>query len=291
VFIILPTESVKSLNQNIVNNRLQKDLIINEILKFKKPIPFLNKNLILGSLLFIFLGSLIIWTIFFSNFNDDSFNDNSLNSGYEIYNLKGDVVDTWLSWKIPENTIFHVHLADSQYVDEERIDVIKQVVMSSEFYDSDNKEVHEESIDHKRYYLGWTGALNSISADTQFPLPNEIHFHTSDNGDGNIIINLKKNSHPDGYAGFTKSITDESNNQILKSVITIFDIDNLSNSDLKSIVRHELGHGFGLAHSTDPEDLMYPTIRTAYPFISPCVIDAMTDLYDGSKNSVVICNT
>ncbi|MCL4416677.1 MAG: M10 family metallopeptidase domain-containing protein, partial [Actinobacteria bacterium] len=33
----------------------------------------------------------------------------------------------------------------------------------------------------------------------------------------------------------------------------------LDKVDFRNILRHELGHAFGLGHSNDPGDLMYPT--------------------------------
>lgn len=95
--------------------------------------------------------------------------------------------------------------------------------------------------------------------------------------------------HDDGYSGFTKSIADESQNQILKSEITIYEVDKLSNAQFEAILRHELGHALGLAYSTAPEDLMHPTIETEFPYISGCNIDAIVSLYDGGKKSEVIC--
>ncbi|MCE9651707.1 MAG: matrixin family metalloprotease [Nitrosarchaeum sp.] len=67
-------------------------------------------------------------------------------------------------------------------------------------------------------------------------------------------------------------------------------MDKLSKAQFETILRHELGHAFGLAHSTAPEDLMFPTIETDYPYISDCDIDAVILLYDGGKKSEVTCD-
>ncbi|MFQ5476959.1 MAG: matrixin family metalloprotease [Nitrosopumilus sp.] len=55
------------------------------------------------------------------------------------------------------------------------------------------------------------------------------------------------------------------------------------------MVRHELGHSFGLAHSTAPEDLMAPMIVTEFPYISDCDLDAIIFLYNGGESGQVVC--
>lgn len=271
---------------------MQEELLANEILKPKKLIQIsISKFIIRCSILSLIITVFVFLLIFFVNYNQESIDEDSLQSGYRIYNLKGDIVNTWISWKIPEGTLFHIHLSESPYTTEERIDAILQVMMSDELISISNKELHKAPVGDVDYYLGWNGALNSIDAATKFPIPKEIHAHINDKRDGNVTINLKKEPHPEGYAGFTKSIADETNNQILKSEITIYDIENLSIPNLKTILRHELGHAFGLAHSTDPDDLMHPIILTGYPFISPCVISSITELYDGSQKTEVVCET
>ena len=62
-------------------------------------------------------------------------------------------------------------------------------------------------------------------------------------------------------------------------------------SALETVTRHELGHALGLAHSTDPEDLMYPIIETNFPYASECDVDAMISLYDGGNTSEVVCES
>ena len=66
-------------------------------------------------------------------------------------------------------------------------------------------------------------------------------------------------------------------------------MNNLSESQLSTIMRHEMGHAMGLAHSTAPEDLMYPVIETNFPYISECDISAIAALYNGEIQGQVVC--
>ncbi len=224
-------------------------------------------------------------------FDDELYhNTENLKSGYVIQNLKGDIIDTWISWNKQGDDLFHIHLQNSPEVTDSLKQLVIDVMMSQESLLIDDSNLQKgpkgsESV----YYLGWSGALNSIDKETERDIPKKLHFHVTDKGEGDVIIHLKTYVNSDGYSGFTQSFVDEQNNQILKSSITIYDVDALSTEGFKTILRHELGHAFGLAHSTASEDLMYPTIATPYPYISDCTLDALTELYDGSQQSKVIC--
>ncbi len=212
-----------------------------------------------------------------------------MKSGYVIQNLKGDTIDTWLSWKLPQGTSLVVNIVNSELVSPEKLSAIKDSIISDEVIALDDSLLHKGpkgSI--SVYYKGWGGALKNISnKPTQFYLPHKMDIIESTKGEGSVLIMLTDVENADGYTGYTKSISDQ--NQILKSTITIYNADALDANQLGIITRHEFGHALGLAHSTAPEDLMAPIIKTDYPYISECDLDALLKLYDGSKKSQVIC--
>lgn len=211
-------------------------------------------------------------------------------SGYIIQNLKGDTIDTWLSWRLTEGDIIHINVLDvSRYP--EKTELIRDIILSTESIDIDDSLLHKGPKGQtSTYFIGWKGALEKSSEiSTLFYIPSNLEVVKSSIGVGDITIRLTNTQSGDGYSGFTKSIVDETQNQILKSEITIFEVDTLSDVQFSIILRHEFGHALGLAHSSDPDDLMHPTITTNYPYISECDVDAITFLYDGGKSSQVIC--
>ena len=213
-----------------------------------------------------------------------------IKSSYLIENLRGDTIDTWLSWRLVKDDILHIIIVNSDKYPE-KVEIIKNTIQSTESIEIDDSLLHKGPPGvTSTYYLGWKGALEEASGtSTKFFIPKNLEVLESNRGEGDIIITLTDQKSGDGYSGFTKSIADETQNQILKSQITIYEISQLTDNQLSTIVRHELGHAFGLAHSTAPEDLMYPTIETEYPYISECDIDAITSLYDGNGLSQVVC--
>ncbi|MCV0372656.1 MAG: matrixin family metalloprotease [Nitrosarchaeum sp.] len=276
--------------------------VIEEIKSTIKNIEFNQKNLtriirikstvIMGIIaVFAIIIAVVMTQVLIPNdaFEISGVLKDEMTSGYFIENLKGDQIDTWVSWKIVDGDYFHIHVIESPEVTQERLDVINNVIYSTETVEIPNILLHTfPQDDSSTYYKGWAGAMKTIS-DTKFPVPIHYHSAVSDSGTGHITIQLTNLKHADGYSGYTRSQVDESNNQILKSQITIFDVDNLSLNELETITRHELGHAFGLAHSDNPDDLMYPTIKTNFPYINPCNIQAITELYDGNEKGTVTC--
>ncbi len=213
-----------------------------------------------------------------------------LKSKYVTENLRGDTIDTWKFWNIVPGSALTVNIVNSDLLDDDKILSIKETITSYE------TKLIDDSIPHKgpkgtssTYYLGWTGSLKDAAElyPTKYPIPNNFDIIESKRGEGDIVILLSKVKDSDGYAGFTKSIFD--GNEILKTYITIYDVNNLSENQLSTIARHEMGHALGLAHSTAPEDLMAPEITTNIPCISECDVSAIAALYNGEIQGQVVC--
>ncbi|MEK6931036.1 MAG: matrixin family metalloprotease, partial [Thermoproteota archaeon] len=232
---------------------------------------------------------ILLVSVFSSDLNSSFVtNDGVMRSGYVIQNLKGDTIDTFHSWNIPQERTLYIDLVNPNIIDNDKVQIIRDAILSEKTILLDDSLFHKALPgSQSTYFLGWSGALKQASqTPTKFTIPTSFSINEgSTNGDIAIILSTLES--PDGYSGFTRSIVE--NNQILKSTITIYKADQLSSAELETIIRHEFGHAVGLIHSSDPYDLMHSTIETNYPFISNCDISAITHLYDGNANDKAVC--
>lgn len=243
------------------------------------------------TIIMISVAALIVVAMLYNSDYVVNNHEKPIHSQYIIENLKGDTVKTWNYWLLAGNETMHIRLVDSPESTDERRNVIYNAIMSDEIIELEKSlQDSGNEISKSTYYLGWSGALKSIAEKTKSPVPTKFDFKKSPTGEGEIVIELTKQRNGDGFSAFTKSIIDDENHQILKSSITIYEIDEISNDHLATVIRHEMGHALGLSHSTAPEDLMYPIIFESDEYISKCDIAAIKALYDGKQNSQVVCD-
>jgi len=275
----------KSINELKEQERkLSRDIYsVQKEIKKTKSKPILIAELFLLPVVFTLVMSTGVDINFLESSSQES---DSFKTRLFIENLRGDTVDTWKSWRLI-GTSMNVNIVNPRGMDESKIDVIIDAITSDESFDID------DSISHKgpkgtssSYYNGWSGALKQVSdIETKFNIPTNFNVNKSYDGEGDVIITVSNLKDNNGFTGYTKSIVD--GNEIVKSFITIYDVSNLTDEELSTIVRHEFGHALGLGHSTAPEDLMAPTIDMTIPYISQCNIAAIEDLYNGIQGSTV----
>ena len=173
--------------------------------------------------------------------------------------LRGDTQEIIHEWQSFNKTItLHPQLAT-----EDRIRVIEEAVMSLEVIRLDDNLQHKGPKGMiSDWYPGWNGALNSIK-------PTDLNFKVS-SIPGDISITLFQHK---------SDVSGRANQYGEKVKISIYDVDNYTLNSLQALVRHELGHAFGLGHSSAPEEMMFDKLgynNLWYPFISPCNILALS---------------
>lgn len=282
---------------NLEHDISEKKKIIEELREDKKVLAGLlrepRKNKILRNVTIVVALGLAVF-IFISYVPSDLqsfYNSNNmpLKTQYLVQNLKSNTVDTWKPWHLVNNQALNINIVNADKVSKEKIDAIKDAILSEESVKIDNSLLDRGPVGTVSvYYKGWQGALQDMqNENTVFHIPTKFNIIESPTEEGDITIVLTSLEDPDGFSGYTKNITD--GQETLKSSITIYDVNNLSPERLGAVVRHEFGHALGLGHSTDEEDLMHYVIQTNFPFISDCDVNAIKDLYDGKDLSDVAC--
>lgn len=275
-----------AMEQNKITTKIHEDKKT-KLEVIKKQAPKYSKKYF--TILSVMAVSSLFVFLLVNNLFANSDPNTPLHTQYLIQNLKGDTTETWVSWNLTPNKALTFTIIGESLVSEDKFNAIKDVVLSEKSLQIDNSLLRKGlKGTTSTYYLGWQGAMNQASKNpTKMVVPKTFEYVSPSNGIADITIKLVSQRNGDGYTGYTKSVVDQ--NQILKSTITIYDIENLSTGQITTIVRHEFGHAIGLAHTTATEELMAPTITTDYPYISPCTVDAITALYDGNQKSEVIC--
>ncbi len=239
-----------------------------------------------------FSNSKFIWIVMFSvllvslsGFSQNIDADTPMKSKLITKNLHVDKIITQAFWNILPNDTLNINLVNGDLLTNEQHDAVMHAITSMDSIELPDNLVNDDNSDSKSiYYLGWAGAMTEAQKDnTGETIPSNYNIVQSSTGNADIIIQFEKELNSNGFTGYTRTILQD--DEIIMSYIKIYDTDNLSISDLTTIVRHEFGHALGLGHSTDVEDLMASNIITSVPYISECNVSDIQNLYDVEFNN------
>ncbi|MGH9999497.1 MAG: matrixin family metalloprotease, partial [Nitrosopumilaceae archaeon] len=184
-------------------------------------------------------------------------------------------INTFLPWKT-QDKILQVSIIKETPLSPDQILSIKKAITGFGTIEFDDTIT----------YVSWQEALATTSEHkTKLSMPTiEMVSDNNEKADITIIITDAKDTR--GYSGFTTHVLED--NMIVKSNITIYDINNITGEQISSITRHEFGHALGLAHADSPDDLMYDIVQVP-SYVTDCDIDTLLALYDGNVKSPSHC--
>ena len=194
-------------------------------------------------------------------------------------NAKGSeltTINTFLPWKTQDKIL--------------QVSIIKETPLSPDQIENVKKAITGDGtikFDDTTTYVSWQEALETTSDyKTKLSMP-AIEVVADNNNKADITITITDEKDTKGYSGFTTYVIED--NQIVKSNVTIYDINNITGEQISSITRHEFGHALGLAHADSPDDLMYDIVQVP-SYVTDCDIDTLLALYDGNVKSASECS-
>lgn len=199
----------------------------------------------------------------------------------QAHALMNDEQETLYYWDKEEITVTLVqtpHLIDPVW------DRIEEAVTSTEFYTIEDNKLHKMPPGYySPYYLGWQGALDNTPSTNL-----KLNFQVTRAHVGDIIISVTPQSSPHGRSG--EALPQFVDGKLNKVYVNLYNIDEMTPNSIYGLTMHELGHALGLGHSTAPEEIMHEKIgynNLWYPYVTPCMMEALDVAYQGNKTSVV----
>jgi len=179
------------------------------------------------------------------------------------YNHKWDEL---AAWKEVKNNEIQVLIIRDANVSQKHVDIVEDTINS--------KEVNNSG---KKLFQGWNEGIKQISESHGVTIPT-LHVQSKLDSQDTIIIYLMDKIDTSGYDGYTNLYYDENGN-IEKAFVKIFNVDELNENQLKTIVRHEIGHALGLGHTNEKNDLMQSIIDMRHTAISLLDLQALARIY------------
>ncbi len=168
------------------------------------------------------------------------------------------------SWTSP-NEVIPVVIKSDYYVSEIHLNSVSNAIYS--------EKIETKNLENN--YFGWNNAIQDHIEKTNQKIPN-LELIEDTNSERYILINFtdRLNAIHDGHTKLYLK-----NDLINHAVINIYNLKQLDEKQLESLLRHEIGHALGLGHTTNPWDLMYPSIKPKQDLISNFDLRQLFDSY------------
>jgi len=113
-------------------------------------------------------------------------------TGYTIQNLRGDTIDTYLSWRLIEGSTLVVNILNADKFDDDVIETVKKTILSEEVLEIDNSLLHKgPKGTTSMLFVGWQGAMaEAAKTETSLYVPAKFEVISSKSGEGDITIEL-----------------------------------------------------------------------------------------------------
>lgn len=184
----------------------------------------------------------------------------------EVWAEDGYKWDELRAWKeVKDNKIPVLILRDAK-VSEKQVDIVEDAINSKDVTDSG-----------KMLFQGWNEGIKEISKSFGVIVPTLQVQYRLDSPEA-ITIYLMEKTSSEGYDGYTNLFYDK-NGKIQKAFVKIYNVDELNEIQLESIIRHELGHALGLGHTDAKNDLMQSIIDMNHNAISLLDLQALARIY------------
>ena len=168
-------------------------------------------------------------------------------------------------WKDLKDNIIPVLIVRDSKVSQQQVDIVEDAINSKQIEKSGRTQ-----------YLGWNEGIKEISKSFGTKVPT-LQVQSKLESPESITIYLMDKSIKE-YNGYTDLFYDSEGN-IQKAFVKIYNVDELNKKEIESIVRHELGHALGLGHTDAKNDLMQPIINMNYNAISILDLLALVSMY------------
>ena len=176
----------------------------------------------------------------------------------------------FLPWKLLDDKTLHVSIIKETPLSPDQLASIKKAIVGYGTVKSDAITT----------YVSWNEALETVPEYKSSSMPTNIVLESDDDEDANVSIYVTDEKNII-YSGYTANVIEHK--QIVKSNIIIYDINNLTDKQISSIVRHEFGHALGLRHSAFTDDLMFGAVPVP-SYISEHDVATLLSLYGSVIN-------